>query len=102
MPKQSKETEKNKPIPLMAMNKNSKIYIAGHKGLVGSAITRNLKARGYTRFLFRTLDELDLTRQQAVDEFFEKEKPEYVFLAAAKVGGIMANNFTGQTFCMKT
>ena len=82
----------NSSLPVKAMKKNSKILIAGHKGLVGSAIIRNLKSRGYTRFLFRTRDELDLTRQQAVDEFFEKEKPEYVFLAAAKVGGIMANN----------
>jgi GDP-L-fucose synthase len=74
------------------MNKNSKIYIAGHKGLVGSAIHRNLLSKGYTHFVLRTIDELDLTNQNAVDEFFATEKPEYIFLAAAKVGGIMANN----------
>ncbi len=74
------------------MQKNSKIYIAGHRGLVGSAILKNLKQKGYTNFIYRTHKELDLTNQQAVAEFFEKEKPEYVFLAAAKVGGIVANN----------
>jgi len=73
------------------MNKNSKIYIAGHLGLVGSAITRKLKSEGYKNLIFRTKDELDLMNQSAVAEFLEKEKPEYVFLAAAKVGGIMAN-----------
>lgn len=74
------------------MNKNSKIYIAGHKGLVGSAILRNLEAKGYSNFLTAELNELDLRDQSQVDEFFSKHKPEYVFLAAAKVGGIMANN----------
>ena len=74
------------------MNKTSKIYIAGHRGLVGSAIVKNLEQKGYTNLLVRTHKELDLTNQQAVAEFFEKEKPEYVFLAAAKVGGIVANN----------
>ena len=74
------------------MNKNSKIYIAGHKGLVGSAIKRNLEAHGYTNVVGRSSSELDLTDQKAVYEYFAKEKPEYVFLAAAKVGGIMANN----------
>lgn len=74
------------------MELNSKIYIAGHRGLVGSAIVRNLKSKGYTNIIQRTHDELDLTNQQEVREFFEKEKPEYVFLAAAKVGGINANN----------
>ena len=74
------------------MNKNSKIYVAGHRGLVGSAIIRNLEANGYQNFLTRTHAELDLTDQQAVFDFFAREKPEYVFLAAAKVGGIHANN----------
>lgn len=74
------------------MNKESKIYIAGHRGLVGSAIVRNLEARGFTNIICRTHKELDLTNQNEVREFFETEKPEYVFLAAAKVGGIHANN----------
>jgi len=74
------------------MNKQSRIYIAGHKGMVGSAIWRNLKAKGYTNLIGKTIDELDLLNQQAVADFFKKEKPEYVFLAAAKVGGIIANN----------
>ena len=74
------------------MNKTAKIYIAGHKGLVGSALHRNLLQKGYTNFVLRTIDELDLTDQAAVAGFFAAEKPEYVFLAAAKVGGIMANN----------
>ena len=74
------------------MNKESKIYIAGHRGLVGSAILKNLMAKGYTNFVTRTHSELDLTDTSAVADFFKKEKPEYVFLAAAKVGGIVANN----------
>ena len=74
------------------MNKDSKIYIAGHKGLVGSAIAQNLKEKGYTNIIRKTHSELDLTNQQEVRKFFEEEKPEYVFLAAAKVGGIHANN----------
>ena len=74
------------------MNKNAKIYIAGHQGMVGSAIYRELKKKGYTNFVLRTRTELDLTNQQAVKAFFETEKPEYVILAAAKVGGIVANN----------
>lgn len=74
------------------MNKDSKIYVAGHRGLVGSAIVRNLEERGYTNIIYRTHKELDLTRQLEVEKFFEEEKPEYVFLAAAKVGGIHANN----------
>lgn len=74
------------------MDKNSKIYVAGHRGLVGSAIVRNLKDKGYNNIIFRTHEELDLENQQAVFEFFKQEKPEYVFLAAAKVGGINANN----------
>jgi len=79
------------------MNKDSKIYIAGHKGLVGSALLKNLEHKGYTNFVLRTLEELDLTDQLAVDSFFATEKPEYIFLAAAKVGGIMANNiYRGQ------
>ena len=74
------------------MQKNSKIYIAGHRGLVGSAIVKNLEAKGYTNLLYRTHAELDLMNQEAVANFFEAEKPEYVILAAAKVGGIVANN----------
>ncbi|AKB45111.1 GDP-L-fucose synthase [Methanosarcina vacuolata] len=74
------------------MEKGSKIYVAGHRGLVGSALKRKLESRGYTNLIFRTHKELDLTNQQAVNEFFEQEKPEYVFLAAAKVGGILANS----------
>ncbi|HRZ42505.1 MAG TPA: GDP-L-fucose synthase [Bacteroidales bacterium] len=74
------------------MNQEHKIYIAGHLGMVGSAIHRNLKAKGYTNFVLRTLEELDLTCQDAVNRFFATEKPEYVFIAAAKVGGIIANN----------
>lgn len=74
------------------MNLNDKIYIAGHRGMVGSAILRQLKAEGYSNFILRTSSELDLRNQQAVANFFEQEKPDYVFLAAAKVGGIIANN----------
>ncbi|HIQ46427.1 MAG TPA: GDP-L-fucose synthase, partial [Sulfurovum sp.] len=74
------------------MNRNSKIYIAGHKGLVGSAIVKNLKEKGYTNLIYRSHNELDLMNQMAVEAFFETEKPEYVILAAAKVGGIVANN----------
>ncbi len=74
------------------MELKSKIYIAGHKGMVGSAILRNLEEKGYKNFLLKTSSELDLKKTQQVDEFFETEKPDYVFLAAAKVGGIQANN----------
>lgn len=74
------------------MEKNSKIYIAGHRGLVGSAILKNLSAKGYSNFITKTHKELDLIDTNAVAEFFKKEKPDYVFLAAAKVGGIVANN----------
>ena len=74
------------------MNKDAKIYVAGHRGLVGSAIVRNLQNKGYTNIIYRTHKELDLTNQEAVRTFFQEEKPEYVFLAAAKVGGIHANN----------
>jgi len=77
---------------MAGMDKNAKIYIAGHRGLVGGAIVRNLQAAGYTNLLLRTHAELDLTSQTATAAFFETEKPEYVFLAAAKVGGILANN----------
>jgi GDP-L-fucose synthase len=74
------------------MNKDSKIYVAGHLGLVGSAIAKNLLSKGYRNLVFRTFDELDLLNQSKVMDFFEREKPEYVILAAAKVGGILANN----------
>lgn len=74
------------------MKPESKIYVAGHRGLVGSAITRRLKAGGYSNLLQRTHAELDLLEQRVVDQFFAQERPEYVFLAAAKVGGINANN----------
>ena len=74
------------------MNLDAKIYVAGHRGLVGSAIVRNLEDKGYKNIIYRTHKELDLTNQEAVRTFFEEEKPEYVFLAAAKVGGIHANN----------
>lgn len=75
----------------MNMNKESKIYVAGHRGMVGSAIVRELKRQGYTNIITRSHAELDLCRQDAVEAFFASEKPEYVFLAAAKVGGIVAN-----------
>ena len=74
------------------MEKESKIYVAGHKGMVGSAIVRALKKQGYNNIIVRTHKELDLCRQEDVEKFFVEEKPEYVFLAAAKVGGIMANS----------
>ena len=73
------------------MEKNSKIFVAGHRGMVGSAIVRQLEKEGYTNIITRTHQELDLCRQDAVEKFFAEEKPEYVFLGAAKVGGIMAN-----------
>jgi len=74
------------------MNKTDKIYIAGHNGMVGSAIIRKLKSDGYEHLIIQSSDELDLRNQNAVYQFFEKEKPDFVFLAAAKVGGILANN----------
>lgn len=74
------------------MNLDAKIYVAGHRGLVGSAIVRNLEDKGYKNIIYRTHKELDLTNQEAVRAFFQEEKPDYVFLAAAKVGGIHANN----------
>ncbi|MBP5384629.1 MAG: GDP-L-fucose synthase [Lachnospiraceae bacterium] len=80
------------------MNKDAKIYVAGHRGLVGSAIVRNLRAKGYENVIGRTHAELDLTDQAAVRAFFEEQKPEYVVLAAAKVGGINANNTSPADF----
>lgn len=74
------------------MEKTAKIYVAGHRGLVGNALCKVLQQKGYTNLIYRTHAELDLTNQQAVEAFFEEEKPEYVFLAAARVGGIVANN----------
>ncbi len=74
------------------MEKNSKIYVAGHRGMVGSAIVRKFQQEGFANFVLRTSKELDLRNQQAVADFFAEEKPDYVFLAAAKVGGILANN----------
>jgi GDP-L-fucose synthase len=74
------------------MNKESKIYVAGHGGLVGAAIVRRLKAEGYENLILRTHGEVDLTRQRAVETFFQEERPDYVFMAAAKVGGILANS----------
>ena len=73
------------------MEKDAKIYVAGHRGMVGSAIVRELQKQGYTNIITRTHAELDLCRQVNVEKFFAEEKPEYVFLAAAKVGGIVAN-----------
>lgn len=89
------------------MEKTAKVFVAGHRGLVGSAISRQLRSNGYERLLERTHAELDLTCQQAVDAFFQMERPEYVFLAAAKVGGILANNsypadFIYQNLMMET
>ncbi len=89
------------------MDKHAKIYVAGHRGMVGSAIVRRLKAAGYTNVLTRTHAELDLTRQLPVEQFLQQEQPEYVFLAAAKVGGIHANNtyrgeFIYQNLMMET
>lgn len=81
------QTNEIKPMPT-----DAKIYVAGHRGMVGSAILRELQRQGYHNFVLRTHSELDLTRQDQVEAFFAQEKPEYVFLAAAKVGGIVANN----------
>lgn len=77
---------------MIFMNKNDKIYVAGHRGMVGSALIRKLENQGFTNLIVRSSAELDLRNQAAVNEFFAQEKPKYVFLAAAKVGGIMANN----------
>jgi GDP-L-fucose synthase len=74
------------------MEKNSKIYVAGHLGLVGSALVRNLKKKGYQNIIGKSIDELDLMDAKAVEGLFKNEKPEYIILAAAKVGGIVANN----------
>ena len=76
---------------MSTINKTDKIYVAGHRGLVGSAIVRSLQKKGYTNIIGKTHSELDLINQAAVTEFFEKERPEVVVLAAAKVGGINAN-----------
>lgn len=89
------------------MQKTSKIYVAGHRGMVGSALLRALKKQGYSNFVLKTRKELDLTSQVAVNDFFNKEKPEYIFLAAAKVGGIQANNtyraeFIYSNLCIQT
>lgn len=83
------------------MKKDSKIYIAGHRGLVGSAILNSLRQKGYSSLLYRTHQDLDLTDQQAVNDFFAQEKPEYVYLAAAHVGGIMANSVYRADFIYK-
>ena len=80
------------------MEKDSKIYVAGHRGMVGSAIMRGLRKNGFDNLIFRKSKELDLRDQAAVNEFFRKERPDYIFLAAAKVGGIMANNVYGADF----
>jgi GDP-L-fucose synthase len=80
------------PPPISHMNKTDKIYIAGHRGMVGSAIVRRLQKDGFTNIVTRTSKELDLKEQQAVRDFFAQEKPDVVVLAAAKVGGIHANN----------
>src|SRR5688500_3589211 len=74
------------------MKKNDKIFVAGHRGMVGSAIVRRLEKEGYSNLLLRTSKEVDLRNQQQVNEFFQSERPDYVFMAAAKVGGIQANN----------
>jgi len=84
------------------MEKTSKIYVAGHRGMVGSAIVRKLQAEGYQNFILKTSSELDLRNQAAVGKFFAEEKPEYVFLAAAKVGGNLPIIRIGPTSCMKT
>ena len=89
------------------MNKKSRIYVAGHGGLVGAAIVRRLKKAGYDNLILRTHEEMDLTRQGSVEAFFEEERPDYVFLAAAKVGGILANatypaDFIYQNLLMET
>ena len=83
------------------MDKNSKIYVAGHRGLAGSAIVRKLQADGYNDIIFKTREELDLLDQEATRVFFEQERPEYVFLAAAKVGGVMANKTQKADFIYK-
>ena len=86
---------------MQPLDRNKKIYVAGHKGLVGSALIRKLKKEGFTNIITRTHEELDLTRQAEVEAFFEEEKPEYVILAAAKVGGIHANDTYPADFIME-
>jgi len=86
---------------VVVINKASKIYVAGHKGLVGSALVRKLEAKGYNNIITRNHAQLDLTEQAAVRDFFRKEKPDYVFLAAAKVGGILANSTYPADFIME-
>ena len=83
------------------MNKDSKIFVAGHRGMVGSAIVRKLKSEGYTNLILRSSSELDLCNQSQTEKFFEEEKPEYVFLCAAKVGGIVANGLYRAEFIYK-
>ena len=85
----------------MILDRTKKIYVAGHRGLVGSALVRKLQSEGFTNILMRTHEELDLTRQADVEAFFQKEKPAYVILAAAKVGGIYANDTYPADFIMK-
>ena len=84
------------------MEKNAKIYVAGHRGMVGSAIVRELQRQGYTNIVTRTHKELDLTRQDAVEKFFAAEKPEYVFLAAAKVGGVRKGILYSINCCIRS
>jgi GDP-L-fucose synthase len=84
------------------MDINSKIYVAGHRGLVGSAIVKDLESKGYLNIVTKTHSELDLTNQEAVQEFFKFNRPEYVILAAAKVGGIEANNSYRGSFIYET
>ena len=84
------------------MEKNAKIYVAGHRGMVGSAIVRELEKQGYNNIITRTHKELDLTRQDQVENFFAEQRPEYVFLAAAKVGGIMGNSQALADSCTRT
>ena len=86
----------------IAMEHNSRIFVAGHRGLAGSAIARRLRAEGFSNLLLRTHAELDLTSQARTEQFFGVEKPEYVFLAAALVGGILANNTRRAEFIRKT
>ncbi|HEY3277212.1 MAG TPA: NAD-dependent epimerase/dehydratase family protein, partial [Syntrophorhabdaceae bacterium] len=74
------------------MELSDKIYVAGHRGMVGSAVVRTLRQHGFDNLLFRTSEELDLTRQDRVEEFMQRQRPDYIFIAAARVGGIMANN----------
>ena len=86
---------------MQPLDRSKKIYVAGHRGLVGSALVRKLEKEGFTNIITRTHTELDLTRQAEVEDFFEKEKPDYVILAAAKVGGIYANDTYPADFIMK-